>query len=432
MNARMSEIAEQYGIARGTDGARRVVVTGLGIVAGSGTGPDALWEHLLAGRSATRPVSRFDAGDHAVWVAAEIPDFRPRDFMTAAKARGAGRFCQLAVAAARIAVDDARMPASSLASARAGFFLGTAMGPVGVSEEQAALYHERGPRSVERSFAFCASPHSASTLAASDYGVGGPVTSVCSECPAGLDAIAAAWDRLHRGELDVALAGGADAPLSPMLFTAYARAGVLASDPGPPESAGRPFDRRRSGFVLGEGGAILALETLEHARARGARVYGELAGFGYGRDRPTFVASADPAGDGILAAALGALEASHLAPFDLECVSAHATGLRSTDLAEMRALRTLLGARRRAIPVTSIKGAVGHPLAAAGVLQLATGLLALSHDTVPATRNCDDLDPECDLDIVRHAPRRCPVNTVLTTTHGFGGSTTAVVARRVG
>ncbi len=432
MNARLSEIPEQLACARVAEPSRRVVVTGLGIVAGSGPGPEALWDHVVAGRSATRPVSCFDASEHPGAVAAEIPDFRPRDFMTAAKARGAGRFSQLAIAAARIAVDDAHMPAAALASPRAGFFLGTAMGAVAVSEEQAALFHARGPRAVESSFAFCASPHSAATLAASDYAVHGPVTSLCSECPAGLDAIASACDRLRSGELDVALAGGADAPLSPMLFAAYARAGVLATDAGPPEAAGRPFDRRRSGFVLGEGGAIVALETLEHARARGARVYGELAGFGWGRDRPTFVASTDPTGDGILAAALGALEASHLAPFDLECVSAHATGLRSTDLAEMRALRTLLGSRRRSVPVTSIKGALGHPLAAAGVLQLATALLALAHDTVPATRNCDDLDPECDLDVVRRAPRHVPLATVLATTHGFGGSTTAVVARRVG
>jgi 3-oxoacyl-[acyl-carrier-protein] synthase II len=324
------------------------------------------------------------------------------------------------------------MPATPLASPRAGFFLGTAMGAVAASEEQSALFHARGERAVEPSFAFCASPHSAATLAASDYGIVGPVSSMCSECPAGLDAIATAWDRLRRGELDVALAGGADAPLSPMLFAAYTRAGILASDAGPPDAAGRPFDRRRSGFVLGEAGAMLALETLEHAHARGARVYGELAGFGWGRDRPTFVASANPSGEGILAAALGALEASHLAPFDLECVSAHATGLRSTDLAEIRAMRTLLGSRRRSVPVTSIKGALGHPLAAAGVLQLATALLALSHDTVPATRNCDELDAECDLDVVRHAPRSMPLNTVLTNTHGFGGSTTAVVARRIG
>ncbi len=432
MNTGLSQIVEQDRVASVADTApRRVVVTGLGIIAGSGAGPDALWAHLIDGRSASRPLSRFEVSDHGVQIAVEVPDFRPRDFMTAAKARSAGRFSQLTIAAARLAVEDARMPLSSLASPRAGFFVGTAMGAVGVSEEQSADFHERGARSIDRSFPFCASPHSAATLAASDYAIGGPVASLCSECPAGLDAVATAWGRLRSGELDVALAGGADAPLSPVLFTGYARAGVLATDVGPPDACGRPFDRRRSGFVLGEAGALLALESLEHARARGARIYGELAGFGYGRDRPTFVPTANPTGEGILAAALGALEASHLAPFDLELVSAHANGLRSTDLAEIRALRTLLGSRRGSVPVTSIKGALGHPLAAAGVLQLAAALLTLSHGIVPVTRNCDDLDLECDLDVVRRAPRLARVATALATAHGFGGSTTAVIARRL-
>ena len=360
------------------------------------------------------------------------PEFRPRQFMTALKARTAGRFCQLTIAACRLAVDDARLGSDSLASPRAGFFLGTSAGAVQVEEDHGALFREHGPGSVPRTFPFVASPHSASAMAASDFGITGPIVTLSSECPAGADAVVAAARQIRAGELDVALVGGADAPITPLLFAGFARSGVLAHDNERPWSASRPFDRDRGGLVLGEASAMLVIEEYERALRRGANVYGELLGFGCGRDRPTYVGETDPSGRGFLLAAAAALADAGRTAADVDHVSAHAPGAPMTDLAEMRALSALFDGRTRRPAVTSIKGALGHALAAAGVLQTTAALLALRDGVVPPTTNCDQPDAECRLDVVRHTERRAPLHTALITTHGFGGNTTSLVVGRPG
>jgi 3-oxoacyl-[acyl-carrier-protein] synthase II len=410
---------------------RRVVVTGIGVVAPSGIGVDALWGLLRRGESAVRPVSCFDVREYPVRIAAQIPEFRPRQFMSALKARTAGRFCQLTIAASRLAVDDARFEGAALASPRAGFFLGTSAGAVQVGEDHGALFREHGPGSLPRSFPFVVSPHSASAMAASDFGVTGPIVTLSSECPAGADAIAAAARQIRSGELDVALVGGADAPLTPLLFAGFARSGVLAHDNEHPASASRPFDRDRAGLVLGEAATMLVIEEHERALQRGARVYGELLGFGCGRDRPTYVGDADPSGRGFLLAAAAALADAGRTPADVDHVSAHAPGAPMTDLAEMRALDALFDGRARRPAVTSVKGALGHALAAAGILQTAAALLALRDGVVPPTANCDQPDAECRIDVVRHTERRTPLRTALVTAHGFGGTTTNLVLGRL-
>jgi len=412
--------------------ARRVVVTGLGVVAPSGIGADALWTMLRRGESAVRPVSRFDVREYPVRIAAQIPEFRPRQFMSALKARTAGRFCQLTIAASRLAVDDARLGGDALASPRAGFFLGTSAGAVQVGEDHGALFREHGPGSVPRTFPFVTSPHSASAMAASDFGIAGPIVTLSSECPAGADAVAAAARQIRSGELDVALVGGADAPITPLLFAGFARSGVLAHDNERPWSASRPFDRDRGGLVLGEAAAMLVIEERDRALRRGATVYGELLGFGCGRDRPTYVGETDPSGRGFLMAAVSALHDAGRTAADVDHVSAHAPGAPMTDLAEMRALSALFDDRARRPAVTSIKGALGHALAAAGILQTSAALLALRDCVVPPTTNCDQPDAECRLDIVRHGERRATIHTALVTTHGFGGNTTSLVVGRPG
>jgi 3-oxoacyl-[acyl-carrier-protein] synthase II len=409
------------------ESARRIVVTGMGIVAPSGIGADALWTALRRGESAVQPITRFDVSRYPVRIAAEIPDFRPRQFMTALKARTASRFCQLTIAASRLAVEDAGLPANALAALEAGLFLGTSAGPAQVGEDQSALFREHGPGGVHRTLPFALSPHSASAMAASEFGILGPIVTLSSECPAGLDAIVAGARQIAAGALDIAVVGGADAPLSPILFAGFARSGVLAESNEEPWRASRPFDRQRNGFVLGEAGAMLVIEERTRALARGARIYGELLGFGAGRDRPTYVGDQSPSGRAFLLAAASALAEADLGAGEVDHVSAHAPGVPMTDLAELRALQTLFGGSRRPV-VTSIKGALGHPLAAAGVLQTAAALLAMRDGIAPPTANCDALDPECTLDVVRGSERRAPLRTTLVTAHGFGGNSTALVA----
>ncbi len=406
--------------------ARRIVVTGIGIVAPSGIGTDRLWSALRRGESAVQPITRFDVSAYPVRIAAEVPDFRPRQFMTALKARTASRFCQLTITAARLAVEDSGLRGDALASLTAGLFLGTSAGPAQVGEDQGALFREHGPGGVHRTLPFALSPHSASAMAASEFGILGPIVTLSSECPAGLDAVVAGARQIAAGALDVAVVGGADAPLTPILFAGFARSGVLAESNDTPRSASRPFDRRRGGFVLGEAGAMLVLEERDRALARGARLYGELLGCGAGRDRPTYVGDQSPSGRAFLLAARSALAEADLTPGDLDHVSAHAPGVPMTDLAELRALHALCGGAHRPV-VSSIKGALGHALAAAGVLQTTAALLTVRDGVVPPTVNCDELDPECDLDVVRGRERRIPVRTALVTAHGFGGNTTALV-----
>jgi 3-oxoacyl-(acyl-carrier-protein) synthase len=406
---------------------RRVVITGIGVVAPSGVGTDAMWSLLTSGRSAVRPVEGFDTSGYPVRVAAQVPDFHPRDFMTASQARRLGRFCQLALAAARLATTEAGLAGGLLATPRAGVFLGTGAGPASAWWENGDAFMRSGYRRVHPAFPVLASPHSAASQTASEFGITGPISTISSECPSGLDALVAAQDRIRAGEIDVALAGAVDAPVCRLLFAALAHSGMLAPGDDDPERTCRPFDRTRRGFVLGEAGVVLVVEDAERALARGATILGEVMGAGAGRDRPTYIGDTDPSGQGFLRAATTALRRARLAPSELGHVNAHAPGVQTTDLAEIRALHALLGAARRRVPVTSIKGALGQPLAAAGVLQVVTALMALRHRVLPATANLQEPDRECDLDVVGRAVRPVSAAPALVTSHGFGGNTTSIV-----
>jgi 3-oxoacyl-(acyl-carrier-protein) synthase len=364
---------------------------------------------------------------YPVRIAAQVRNFNPRDFMSASQARHLGRFCQLAIAASRLAVEDARPATHLLASSRAGLFLGSGAGPALEWWDEACRFFRTDFRRISPSFPVLASPHSAASHSASEFGLTGPIATVSSECPSGLDAITAAYRRIQSGEIDMALAGAVDAPICPMLFAALSYSGMLSAANDDPASASRPFDRDRSGFVLGEGGAMLVLEDEETARSRGAHVYGEIRGSGAGRDRPTYIGETDPSGEGFVRAAEAALSDAQVDVRDIKFVNAHAPGVRTTDLAEIRAMRTLFRASPRRLRMTSIKGAIGQPLAVGGVLQTASTLLAFEKRQLPPTVNCDNLDVECDLNVVRGGPVAWQPGPTLVTSHGFGGNTTSLV-----
>ncbi len=411
---------------------RRVVITGIGIVAPSGIGTEALWDTLVNGRSAVRPVEGFDVSDYPVKIAAQVPGFRPQDFMTAGQSRRRGRFCQLGTAAVRLAVDQSRLPPRFLMSDRAGLFIGTAAGGIGVGEEQHVKLLEGGVRTVKPTFPIAISPHFAAAEAASDFGIAGPIATLCSECPSGLDALVTGARAIANGGLDVAVVGGADAPITPLLFAGFARSGMLASGEDTISGLPRPFDEHRSGFALGEGAAVLVLEWAELAFARGAEIFGEILGSGIGKDRPLYLSGeTDPSGHGFISASTHALEDSDISASEIDLVNAHAPGMTTPDAAEARALETLFGSYIDRVPVVSIKGAVGHPLAAAGVMQIIASILSMRSGIIPPTVNCDSPDGDFRLHIVRSRPETMAVQTALVTSHGFGGNTTSVILRAV-
>jgi 3-oxoacyl-(acyl-carrier-protein) synthase len=385
-----------------------------------------MWELLISGGTAIRPITRFDVGGYPVQAAAQVPDAALEE-AGADEVRRLGRSAQLAIGAARLAVRDAVPSIRVLSSPRAGVFLGTAAGPVDLWERQAAMFNERGLGAVRGEFPALGSPNAAAAVIANSFGMGGPIATFCSDCPSGLDAVGAAFRQIQAGALDVAVAGGADAPLTPILFGAFARSGMLAPPCGSDDGRARPFDVRRSGFVLAEAGAMLVLEDAAHALARGASIYGEIFGVGGGRDLPTDPGVTDRSGRSYLCAYQHALAEAGMGSQDIDHVNAHAPGLGATDLAEARALHQLLGVRGRYVPVTSIKGALGHPLGASGVLQIASALMSLETGEVPPTANCDEPDPGCDLHVVREAPLRTRIGRVLVGGHGFGGNATAMV-----
>jgi 3-oxoacyl-(acyl-carrier-protein) synthase len=403
-----------------------VVVTGLGVVAPTGIGPEPLWEALVGGRSAVRGAEGPLAA-HGMPFAAPVVGFQPRDFMPAAKVRLRGRLCQLVTAASRLAVADARIPAPCLASSRAGVFVGSSAGPVATWEHQHALFRRRGRASFRPTFPIAISPNFPAAESASDFGVTGPIQTVASDCPSGLDALSIACRLIRAGEIDVALAGGGDAPLTPMLLAAGTCSGLFAHAHRNPEQVSRPFDRDRTGFVIGEGAAMLVLQSFEHALATGAHVYGEILGIGAGRDGAEYVGVSDPTGRGYAAATDAVLADAGYPPEAIDVVSAHASGIPTADLAEARGLAAALGTHGRRVAVTSIKGVVGHPLAAAGTLQVASSLLALERGEVPPTANCDVLDAGCELNVVRGVPRRVAASTALVLSHGFAGNSTALL-----
>jgi 3-oxoacyl-[acyl-carrier-protein] synthase II len=385
-----------------------------------------MWDVLTSGESAIRPITRFDVGGYPIQAAGQVTD-EALEELGIDEARRLGRSAQLAIGAARLAVRDAQPPIRVLTSPRAGVFLGTAAGPVDVWERQAARFHERGFGGIQGAFPVLGSPNTAAAMIANSFGMGGQIATFSSDCPSGLDAVGAAFRQIQTGALDVAVAGGADAPITPLVFGAFARSGMLAPPCGSDDGRARPFDVRRSGFVLAEAGAMLVLEDAAHALARGAAIYGEVFGVGGGRDLPTDPGTTDMSGRSYLCAYRHALAEAGLEAEDIDHVNAHAPGIGVTDLAEAHALHELLGVRGRYVPVTSIKGALGHPLGAAGVLQIASALMTLETGEIPPTANCDEPDPGCDLHVVRAAPLRTRIGRILVGGHGFGGNATAMV-----
>ena len=405
---------------------RRVVVTGIGPVTPVGTGRQAFWDSLVAGRSGIGPVTRFDASELPVRIAGEVEDLDPTAFMDRKGARRTDRFVHLAVAAARLAWDDAGTPRAE--PSRVAVVLSTGIGGLSTMIAQQTVLMEKGADRVSPFMVPALMPNAAAGQVAMDLGFTGPNTCITTACAAGAHAVGEGYRYVRDGLVDVCLAGGAEAVITPLAMAGFAKMQALSRNPEP-ERASRPFDADRDGFVLSEAGCVLVLEDAERAAARGAAVYAELAGYGASADA-FHITQPEPQGAGAVAAMEAALADGGIAPEEVDHINAHGTSTPLNDAAETKAIRKALGDHAGRVAVCSTKSMTGHTLGAAGAVEAAAAALAVHTGTVPPTINYETPDPDCDLDYVPNEARRMEVRVALSNSFGFGGQNAVVALRR--
>ncbi|HST17342.1 MAG TPA: beta-ketoacyl-ACP synthase II [Gaiellaceae bacterium] len=410
-------------------GRRRVVVTGLGIVSPIGTSVGEAWTALLAGRRAAAPISRFDASDFPVRFACEVKDFDVATFVDSKRARRMDRCAHLVLAAARQAERDSGLDVRSVGD-RCGAAIGTAFGGVASFEQTVLQLASRGPERVSPFAIVQTLPNLAAGWVSIELGTRGPLLSESAACAASSMAIGDALDAIRLGRADVMMCGGTEAPVTPVSVAGFAAMRALSTRNDDPAGASRPFDAGRDGFVVAEGAAVLVLEELEHARARDARIYAELAGYGTSSDA-THVSDPDPVGANAARAVRMALTDAGLEPADVGYVNAHGTSTPAGDAAETRVLKLVFGETLPDRPViSSTKGSTGHSLGAAGAVEAVFTVLALHHGALPPTVNQVAADPACDLDYVANDARFQQVDVAVSNSFGFGGHNSVVAFRR--
>ncbi len=408
---------------------RRVVVTGIGCITPIGTGVHALWDGLRAERSAVRTISRFDPEPFRSRIAAEIPDFRPQDLLGGKELRRFDRFSQLGVATARLALDDAALDPTRENGDRVGVMMGSALGGIAHAEAQAARYHAGGLRAVDANLALTVFGGAVSCNIAIAFGCRGPNSTNAMSCASGTVAVGEALRAIRSGDADVMLAGGAEAPLSPLCFGAFALIRAMSTRNDDPVSASRPFDAGRDGFVMGEGAAVLVLEERDRAVARGAPVYAEVLGYGLTNDAHHMTAPKPGGREAARAMAL-ALADAHLASDAVGYVNAHGSSTPLNDTTETAAIKQVFGDHARRLAVSGTKGYYGHPLGASGAIETAVTALALARAWLPPTLNLVTPDAACDLDYVPGAGRPARTEIAVSNSFGFGGVNASVVLAR--
>jgi 3-oxoacyl-[acyl-carrier-protein] synthase II len=405
---------------------RRVVVTGIGVVTPLGTGIEAFWDAVLAERVAVGPITRFDAGGYRSRIAAQIDDFEPRDFVAGKRLHWTDRFSQLSIAAARLAMEDAAYHPNG-DSREVGVYLGSALGGLAFADEQHDVFREQGIDAVKPLLALSVFGGSATCNVAIEFNLRGPTVANGNSCASGAVAIGDAYRAVARGDARAALAGGVEAPLSPLVYGAFTVIKAMSTRNDDPQHASRPFDRERDGFVMAEGAGVLVLEALDDAIARGAHVYGEIVGYGLTND--AYHMSAPRPDASMNAAAMErALDEAHMSSTEIDAVNAHGSGTPLGDRCEALAMQQVFGERATAIPVTATKGQHGHALGATGAWEAALSLLAIERGVLPRSVNSDDAD--CEVAVTQQRIEQ-PVRAVLSNSAGFGGINAALVFRAV-
>lgn len=409
---------------------RRVVVTGVGVLTPIGNSVSEFWSHLLAGRSGIRRIDRFDVSEFPTQIAGMVENFDPEAFMDRKEARRMDRFAQFAVAAAKMALEDAGLSMADTDPERVGVYIGSGIGGLHTLMEQHQILLEKGPRRVSPFLIPMMIADMASGQVSIQFGAKGPNSAPISACATGTHAVGDATRMIQYGAADVMIAGGTEATIHPMALAGFSSAKAMSTRNDEPEKAVRPFELHRDGFVMSEGAGILILEALEHAQKRGARIYGEIVGYGMSGDA-FHVTQPAPEGDGAARAMAAALKDAGLQPEDVDYINAHGTGTDLNDKFETIAIKRVFGDHAYRVAVSSIKSMVGHMLGAAGAVEAIASLLTLQQGKIPPTINYETPDPECDLDYVPNVYREAKVNVVLSNSFGFGGHNACIVVRRM-
>lgn len=407
---------------------RRVVVTGLGVVTSIGHDVDAFWTSLLAGRCGIKRVTQFDPSEFASQIGAEVLDWDPAQHMDPKEARRNDRYTHFGFVAAKQAVTDAGIDMAREDADRVGVMIGSGIGGMYTFEHQLRVLVERGPRKVSPFTIPSLIGNMCAGLVAIEYGARGPNFGLVSACATGTHALGEAAHTIRRGDADVMIAGGSEAAITPFAYASFCAMKAMSTRNDTPEKASRPFDRNRDGFIMGEGAGVLVLESLEHALARGARIYCELAGYAATCDA-FHITQPDPEGKGLSMAMTRALASAAAAPAEIDYINAHGTSTPYNDKFETLAIKKVLGDHARKVAISSTKSMTGHLLGAAGGIESVVCVKTIQTQMIAPTINLEDPDPDCDLDYVPNAARAGRVRTVLSNNLGFGGQNAAVVFR---
>jgi 3-oxoacyl-[acyl-carrier-protein] synthase II len=407
----------------------RVVVTGMGAVSPLGNDLPTSWSAAVAGKSGITRITRFDPEGYRSQIAGEVKDLDPNDHFDRREAKRMDPVLHYALIAGREAVADAGLATPLENAGRVGAIVASGIGGLTTTSEQVEVLLKRGPDRVSPFLVPMILPDAAASRIAIEFGLRGPNMAVTSACASGANAIGEAYATIRRGVADAMLCGGSEAGIVPIGVAGFAAMRALSERNDEPEKASRPFDKDRDGFVIAEGAAILVLEALDHARARGARIYGELVGYGATDDAYHIAAPLDDGAEAARCMHLALAEAG-LVPEEVDYINAHGTSTPLNDVTETRAIRAALGRAADDIPVSSTKSVTGHLLGAAGALEAAFTLKALQEGVLPPTANLEHPDPECDLDYVPHVARQASIEVALSNSFGFGGHNACLAFRR--
>ena len=399
---------------------KRVVITGMGVISPLGTGLDNFWNALTKGVSGIARITRFDPSEFSTQIAGEVKGFDFSQYLDKKEARRMDKFSQYGVVAAAMAIEDAALDMEALDKDRTGVIIGSGIGGMETFEEQCKVLVNRGPSRISPFLIPMMIANMAAGQIAIKFGLKGPNITTITACASSGNAIGDAFKLIQRGNAEVVISGGTEAPITPLAVAGFCAAKAMSTNNEEPEKASRPFDENRDGFVMGEGAAVMVLETLEHAQKRGAKIYAEIVGYGSTCDA-YHITAPDPEGSGAIGAMEMALKDGNLKPEDVQYINAHGTSTPVGDVAEVGAIKKVFGEHAYKLVVSSTKSMTGHMLGAAGAIEGMASILAIRDGLVPPTINLENPDPQCDLDFVPREARQMNVDVAISNSFGFGG-----------